>query len=401
MSNLDNSNKFFREIFGSSIKQIEYPYHPSDEILRAFIVGKLKSNQIFSTERVNQLQRGKLNEWSRTEVSAHIMTCRRCSVFVHEFPTKRSTSRSWWPRLVQTLSLEPMRRSISLVPTFARVVMVAQFALILALSGAIYFRLQPTLEPIVTTTENPVSKQDHPPTQLAQPEKSDPSKIDLAKTDLAPPASPESLATKNIEKMKTMPATDTMASVAVGAAQSDVTQLSLLLKSDDPDQQISAAQQLAVLRNPSAVPPLVEAYSTTSNAQVHKVIINALREIWDETQNEYLQAAESLIAFKKSAETKLADPDLHQGLFSNFSFRVSFGQDETSYPIHLKVRFHQDVTLREVNALSRAIGGLFVLDENTPDEAILKLPEKSKEDLNKLIKELEQNPKVKHIEKQN
>ena len=408
MKNMDKPNEFFKEIFGSAIKQIEYPFHPADETLKAFIAGNLKSNQIFSAARLNQFRRGKLTEWNRTEVSAHVITCKRCSVLVREFSNKSvpKTSRSWWQGLIRILSFEPMRRSLRPVPTFARLIMIAQLALILTLSGAIYLNSQTLTEPVIATSEG--TPPERTKTQQTQ-EKTNHPEINLMKTDMKinpepdnPMTPAESIALKNPDNSPVVSATQSVAAgmTATKTVTPEVAQLALALKSEDPHQQIFAAQQLAALGNSSAVPPLVEAYSNTSNTQVHKVIINALREIWEETQNDYLQAAESLMSFKKTAENKQSEPDLHQGLFSDFSLRISFGQDETHYPIHFKVRFHQDVTLREINAMSRAVGGLFILDENTPDEAILKLPEKSEEDLKKIIQELRQNAKVKFIERQ-
>jgi hypothetical protein len=408
---MNKPNEFFKEIFGSTIKQIEYPFHPTDEILRDYFFGKLQAQQTFSTERLDQFRRGKLDVWSRTEVSAHVMTCRRCSMFINDLIVQSSTKpkRSWQRVLSSLLSIEPLRRSIRPVPGFARVIMVTQFMLILALAGAMYLRLQIS-EPSLATVESTAPKDTKMP-QVQQDKMPLPNTVLTKDTAKGAMQSPDSLATteepaaKQEESdgvaMSATPSTSaSLKSSAADSTQPAIAELTLSLNSADPNKQIYAAQQLGVLRNPSSVPPLVEAFSATSNPQFQRVIITALREIWEETQNEYLQTAESLIAFKKTAENKPSDPDLHKGLFSDFSLRISFGQDETGYPLHFKVRFHQDVTLREINALSRQVRGLFILDENTPDEAILKLPEKGEEELKQILQVLSQNPKVKFIERQ-
>ncbi len=77
--------QFFKELF-PELKPIEYVNHPSDEVLQDYLAGRL-SNQwrLDDPQMVERLMQGELNDWQRTEVSAHLLTCEPCSQKLSEW----------------------------------------------------------------------------------------------------------------------------------------------------------------------------------------------------------------------------------------------------------------------------------------------------------------------------
>jgi len=122
-----------KEIMESSIEPIPYSSHPSDAVLRDYIQGRLSQSSSFD---VAALQAGSLSVWHRAEVTAHLVTCPECARLVRQLRAEPSPHRlqaffeKLWPRRAP-------------VPTFARVVMLGQFVIILCLAGVIYFKPAP------------------------------------------------------------------------------------------------------------------------------------------------------------------------------------------------------------------------------------------------------------------
>jgi hypothetical protein len=118
-----------KEIMGMPVKEIAYSSHPSEGVLREYIAGRLRGG--FD---VAGLQSG--NARHRVEVTAHLLTCPQCARLVRQLRAEPSPHRlqeffeKLWPRRAP-------------VPTFARVVMLGQFVIILCLAGVIYFKPAP------------------------------------------------------------------------------------------------------------------------------------------------------------------------------------------------------------------------------------------------------------------
>jgi len=75
----DEFEEFFKELF-NPLKPIEYLSHPADEILRAYLAGRLSNAwRLDNPQMVEQLMQGKLDDWQRAEVSAHVLTCLPCA----------------------------------------------------------------------------------------------------------------------------------------------------------------------------------------------------------------------------------------------------------------------------------------------------------------------------------
>jgi len=129
-----------KEIIESPIAPRPYSSHPSEVVLRHYVQGRLNQSSSFD---VAALQSGSLSLWHRAEVTAHLLTCPRCAQVVRHLRAEPS------PRILQAF-LEKLWPSRAPVPTFARVIMLAQFAIILCLAGVIYFKPAPffsTLSP--------------------------------------------------------------------------------------------------------------------------------------------------------------------------------------------------------------------------------------------------------------
>jgi hypothetical protein len=114
-----------KEIMGMPVKEIAYSSHPSEGVLREYIAGRLRGG--FD---VAGLQSG--NARHRVEVTAHLLTCPQCAQRVAELRREPAPMKG----LLQRLLPAP-------VPTFARVVMLGQFVIILCLAGVIYFKPAP------------------------------------------------------------------------------------------------------------------------------------------------------------------------------------------------------------------------------------------------------------------
>jgi len=114
-----------KEIMGMPVKEIAYSSHPSEGVLREYIAGRLRGG--FD---VAGLQSG--NARHRVEVTAHLLTCPQCAQRVAELRREPAPMKG----LLQRLLPAP-------VPTFARVIMLAQFVIILCLAGVIYFKPAP------------------------------------------------------------------------------------------------------------------------------------------------------------------------------------------------------------------------------------------------------------------
>lgn len=145
-----------KEIIGAPLGDIAYSSHPSEGVLRDYIAGRLQRSGGFD---VVGLQSGSLTRWHRAEITAHLLTCQRCAQLVTELRQEPSRLRTF----LQQLS--PAREP---VPVFARVVMLAQFVIIMGLVGIIYFKPAPFFSPLSPTASVIPSHQQAPPTPHPQ-----------------------------------------------------------------------------------------------------------------------------------------------------------------------------------------------------------------------------------------
>jgi hypothetical protein len=73
---------FFRELFQKPA-EMEYSYHPSERVLRAYLSGALGDEWHFDQEFLPKLRRADLDgDWGLSEVSIHLLTCDHCSARV-------------------------------------------------------------------------------------------------------------------------------------------------------------------------------------------------------------------------------------------------------------------------------------------------------------------------------
>ncbi len=150
-----------KEIMESPIEPRPYSSHPSDAVLRDYAQGRLGQSR--SLTDVAALQSGSLNLWHRAEVTAHLLTCPRCAQVVRHLRAEPS------PHILQEF-FEKLLPSRAPVPTFARVIILAQFAIILCLAGVIYFKPAPFFSSLSPTASVlPSSEITKKPTEQAPP----------------------------------------------------------------------------------------------------------------------------------------------------------------------------------------------------------------------------------------
>lgn len=71
--------EFFREMFRRPA-EMEYSYHPSERVLRAYLSGALGDEWHFDREFLPKLRRADLDgDWGLSEVSLHLLTCSHCA----------------------------------------------------------------------------------------------------------------------------------------------------------------------------------------------------------------------------------------------------------------------------------------------------------------------------------
>lgn len=118
-----------KEIIRTPIRGISYSSHPTDDTLRDYLAGRLESRAAFD---IPELQTASLPKWHRAEVTAHLLTCRRCAQRMAHWRTAPAPNRlkAIWERWTP-------------VPAFARFAMVAQFVIIVGLASVIYFKPAP------------------------------------------------------------------------------------------------------------------------------------------------------------------------------------------------------------------------------------------------------------------
>jgi hypothetical protein len=159
---------WLEEIIGAPLTSISYESHPADEVLRAYIQGRLDRSGPLDTAG---LRAGNLTIWHRAEVTAHLLTCRRCIHLVAELRAAPSVTpapnrlKAFFERLFPTR--QPM-------PAFARSIVIAQFAIILGLVGVIYFKpvpFFPSLNPMASVIpSSEITKPQEPAPQTPQPQ---------------------------------------------------------------------------------------------------------------------------------------------------------------------------------------------------------------------------------------
>jgi len=70
--------RFFRDLFMWP-PALDYEYHPSDRVLRAYLRGQLHDEWQFDEAFLPRLRRADLNGgWGLSEVSLHLLTCNHC-----------------------------------------------------------------------------------------------------------------------------------------------------------------------------------------------------------------------------------------------------------------------------------------------------------------------------------
>ncbi len=325
-------------ILGSPIEQFIYEEHPSDETLRRYISGELGHGGQFS---ITALERGRLS--TRAEVTAHLLTCARCAQLVAR---GRTESRTRPKTFKESLNWGAMRRQWQHLPRPARALMTAQFALILGLTGLLYFKPAP-LFTYPPSLENPVATTVLPPAKTSQktssPERSVPQLID---------------------------------------SSSDLQRLITNLRGADPQERERAAQLLGESNDPRAISALSEVLGS-EDERLRGAAAGALQKIQERL---FLQAAQlshmlftmRLESVEKRASEFLQAPD-----------------PRAFYPFTVRVTFREEASAREIEDLVRRFNALLTYPGQ--EEFVLQLPVSAGLNLNEIIRELSLHPQIKTV----
>ncbi len=320
-----------REIIGAELQNISYSAHPADDVLRDYVQGRLDRSGPLD---IAGLQAGSLTTWHRAEVTAHLLTCRRCVKLVAELRAAPSVTPA--PnRLKAFFERVLLKRE----PVLARSVMIAQFVIIVGLVGVMYFK--------------PVS--------------------------LFPPQNPPE-ATK-----PQSPQPQEMALPSPPPSNDPIPQLIQTLQSTDLERQIQAAEALGRAEDPRAVEALTVALGG-SDPRLRETASRALEQIWQRTETRYQQiqrAFNNLRARGESLQFFITD------LWGDISEESA---EHNSYPHTVHVIFREDTPLREIEGLVQSVSGIFVLAGQ--GQFFIKLPSSTSEQLDNIVKKLSQSPYV-------
>ncbi|MCS7274050.1 MAG: HEAT repeat domain-containing protein [Candidatus Bipolaricaulota bacterium] len=332
--------EWWRVIFGSPLGQFNYNGHPHEEVLRAYIAGALPRDTQFSPAT---LEDGQVT--NRAEVTAHLLTCAQCAQRVARWRIE-SAPRSRWQRLPERWSWQTLRQEWQPVPRLARLVMAAQFAIIIGLSGLLYFKpaplfsTAPHLENPLATTISPPKEQNTPPSPSPQP-------------------SPQTI---------------------THAPANDLESLIAQLRDAQSSNRLRAVQLLGESNDPRAIAALSEALYA-DDERLRAAARAALQQIQERL---FAQAAQlnHLLWVAQLGTAEERSPEAMRfferpGLFS-FTVRVSF---------------REDTPAREIETLVRKFNGL--LTYTGRDEFILQLP--SGFNLNDVMRELSAHPQIKTV----
>jgi hypothetical protein len=79
-------DKFFEELLADlEDVRVKHKFHPPLSVLKRYVNGRLKDEWTKDFER---FVRGDLDDWKLSEVSLHVLTCKRCEVIVERLRAK-------------------------------------------------------------------------------------------------------------------------------------------------------------------------------------------------------------------------------------------------------------------------------------------------------------------------
>lgn len=314
-------DEFFEELFGHELKALDYAHHPDDEVLKAYLRGRLKR-----AWRPPESLMAQLGEWHHREVSAHLLTCPSCRRRIEVLAGERSSRRA---RLAEVRTL--FQERIAAVPRAALATIAVQSLVILGLFGLLL--LQPGY---------PLSKR--APEEIAE--------APVAPQEAEGPVAAESLPQPALEAIET------------------------LNSSPDPQVRLAAAQQLQQWARPQLAEPLTQVYERESHPKVKEALAQALSSIWAHTEGQTLTVAQTL---KRIRDKSRQDFDF---LRSRFGLDIEKVLDELNelhsglwYPRIFYCFAQGDLTLNQLSELASRINSRLLIDRSfSPGSFQLRLP---------------------------
>jgi hypothetical protein len=94
-------DQFFQRM--SQAKAIAWKSHPTDRLLRDFLTRDLRSTWTPSTEHFEKLLQERLEQWTATDVHAHLLTCQVCAGRIERLRRPMGRFVVWLDELAQRL----------------------------------------------------------------------------------------------------------------------------------------------------------------------------------------------------------------------------------------------------------------------------------------------------------
>jgi len=319
-------DEFFEELFGYELEALEYAHHPDDEVLSAYLRGRLRK-----AWQPPESPMARSGEWRHREVSVHLLTCPSCRRRMEALKEARERLSRWaWAAKVRTLFQE----RVAAVPRAALATIAVESLIILGLFGLLLLQAGvPLLKraPADITTAPTASQESEEP---------------VAAESLPQPA------LQAIETLNSSP---------------------------DPQVRLAAAEQLQQWASPQLVEPLTQVYERESHPKVKEALAQTLSSIWAHTEGQTLTVARALQRFREKSRQ---DFDF---LRSRFGLDIEKVLDELNelhsglwYPRTFHCFAQGDLTLNQLSELTSQINGRLLIDRSfSPGSFQLRLPPSS------------------------
>jgi hypothetical protein len=317
MREMDDLDELFEQLFSRDVEVIHHVHHPSTEVLRGYLWGRLSRRWRGPEGLLSDLG----GEWRHQEVSTHLLACRECQSRLHALQMEVKRRPLWRPIREVGAAL---RERLGQVPHPALATIAVQSFLIVGLTGLLLLQPAPLF---------PRAVDEALPTAV----------IELPQEEATPPPS----------EAEELPEPITQA-------------IQTLTEDSNPQSRLSAAQLLRKWSDPrlmGLMEPLIEVYEHESHPKVREELAQVLSSIWVHTEGHYLKVARSL---RRLLEREHQGPlrlrvDLDLGRILNELDKL---QLEIRFPRTLVCTGRSDLTLEELSGIASQLKGRILIDHS-------------------------------------
>jgi len=312
MPEMDDLEGIFEELFSRDVEMPHHAHHPPKEVLRCYLSGRL-SRSWRGPERLLSDPQG---EWRHQEVSAHLISCRRCR---EEFHTLKASKFKLWRQHIWSAG-RALRGRLAQVPRPALATIAVQSLIIAALTALLFVQPAPL---------------------FPQPEEVPPAAAVAGASEEAAPAE-----------------------VGEAALPEPLAQaIQTLTEDPNPQVRLSAAKRLRQWSDPRLVELLTQVYERERHPEVRDVLAQTLSSIWTHTEGQYINVARSLRRLlEREHQGPLSlrmDIDLGRILSELDELRL-----ELKFPRTLICTGRPDLTLEELSMLASQLDGRILIDHS-------------------------------------